>query len=140
MVDNDTSSIPPDDPHDDAPDDAIDIDVPLRARHAATLRLLVASLGADAGFSIDEIDDLKLAVSEVFTILTESAEADGTGRARIRLLVDHAAFVIEIRDERASAAMELDPLSATILSSVTDEHRVDTHGVRLVKRLTATTV
>ncbi|WP_040495856.1 ATP-binding protein [Ilumatobacter nonamiensis] len=132
MVDHDASAIPP--------DDAIDIDVPLRASHAATVRLLIASLGADAGFSIDEIDDLKLAVSEVFTLLTENAPADGNHRARLRLLIEGPSFVIELRDDRSPAPIELDPLSATILASVTDEHQVDVHGVRLVKRLAESTV
>lgn len=132
MVDHDTSAMPP--------DDAIEIDVPLRASHAATLRLLVSSLGADAGFSIDEIDDLRLAVSEVFTLLTESAPADGSHRAHLRLVVDGPSFVVELRDAHASAPIELDTLSATILASVTDEHEVDRFGVRLVKRLAESTV
>jgi len=132
MVDHDTSSIPP--------DDSIEIDVPLRASHAATLRLLVASLGADAGFSIDDLDDLKLAVSEVFTLLAENAPVDGHHRARLRIRIDEGAFVIELGDERASAPIELDPLSATILASVTDEHEVAPTGVRLVKKLAESTV
>ncbi|MEP4648780.1 MAG: hypothetical protein ABJ314_01240, partial [Ilumatobacter sp.] len=54
--------------------DTIDIAVPLRDEHAATLRLIVASLGSENGLSIDEIDDVKLAVSEVFTLLTDDAD------------------------------------------------------------------
>ncbi|MGA9275920.1 ATP-binding protein [Ilumatobacter sp.] len=130
MIDEDVSSIPS--------DEAIDIDVPLRARHGATLRLLVASLGADAGFSIDEIDDLKLAVSEVFNVLIDSAPSDGTHRARMRLLVDESMFVIQFRTDQSVGAPELDPLAETILSSVTDEYHLDGDGVRLVKRAVET--
>lgn len=128
MVDHDTTSIPL--------NDAIEIDVPLRASHAATVRLLVASLGADAGFSVDEIDDLKLAVSEVFTLLTETAPRESQHRAHLSLLIDDTSFVIELGNDRASAPIELDPLASAILSSVTDEHDVGQARVRLVKRLT----
>jgi hypothetical protein len=116
-------------------DDAIVIDVPLRPSHGATLRLMVASLGADAGFTIDDLDDLKLAVSEVFTLLVESGE----GRARLRILVEDSSFIIEMGTDRAEHAIELDPLSTTILSSVTDDYHVDRHSVRIVKHLTGST-
>ena len=59
------------------PADTVEITVPTRVEFATTLRVLVASLGADADFSIDEIDDLRLAVDEVFTSLAE-ADPDRT--------------------------------------------------------------
>jgi serine/threonine-protein kinase RsbW len=114
-------------------DDAIDIHVPLRSHHAATLRLVVASVGAEAGFTIDELDDLKLAVSEVFNLLIEAAPDGSRQRARLRLDVDTAGLTIEIGNPEATGPVELDPLAATILSSVTDEYHVDDHGVRIIK-------
>lgn len=114
--------------------DAIDVEVPLRTEYAATIRLLVASVGADAGFSIDEIDDLKLAVSEVFTQMAEAAEgADGPGRAHIRLTVGDSALGVHV--SAGTGMIELDPLSEAILSSVVDAHRVAADGVSLVKHL-----
>jgi len=130
MVDDTASSIPS--------DDAIDIDVPLRTSHGATLRLLVAAIGADAGFSVDEIDDLKLAVSEVFTTLVEAAPDGGAPRARMRLLVDESTFVIQFLTDRSVKTPELDPLAETILSSVTDDHHVGDDGIRLVKQAVET--
>ena len=43
------------------------LQVPSRDEFASTVRVVVASIGADAGFSVDDIDDLRLAVSEVFS-------------------------------------------------------------------------
>ena len=50
-------------------DDFVDVIVPLTPRYASTLRTLTASFGVDTGFSIDEIDDFKLALTEAFSML-----------------------------------------------------------------------
>lgn len=113
--------------------DTIDVALPLRAEHAATLRVLVATLGADAGFNIDEIDDLKLAVSEVFTLLVEGADAVGASRAHVHIIATDASVEICLHRGQADDSIELDLLAATILSSVVDSHRIDGDGVTLLK-------
>ena len=120
--------------------DAIDVDVPLRTEYAATIRLLVASLGADVGFSIDEIDDLKLAVSEVFTQMVEADGEDDSRRAHLRLTIGGSSLGVHLSAGADAAPLELDPLSTAILSSVVDAHTVTTDGVRLVKRVTESAV
>ena len=117
-------------------DSVIEIVVPLRTRHAATLRVIVTSLGSDHGLSVDEIDDLKLAVSEVFTLLVDSADdsaGDLDGRAHVTYTTTHEAITVEIERTGPGTAIELDALASTILSSVVDEHRVTASGVSLVK-------
>ena len=116
-------------------DSTIEIVVPLRTQHAATLRVIVASLGSDHGLSVDEIDDLKLAVSEVFTVLVDSFDGDdeGVGRARVAYSTTADSITVDVERERPGRAIELDALAATILASVVDEHRVTESGVSLVK-------
>ncbi len=116
--------------------DFIGVEVPLRTKYAATIRLLVASLAADAGFSIDEIDDLKLAVSEVFTQMVEADGERGAGRARLRLQLGDSSIGVHLTSDVDAGPLELDPLSTAILSSVVDAHRVATDGVSLVKHVT----
>jgi anti-sigma regulatory factor (Ser/Thr protein kinase) len=116
--------------------DAIDVEVPLRTEYAATIRLFVASVGADAGFSLDEIDDLKLAVSEVFTQMVEQyTDDDPVGRAHLRLTVSDATIGVHVSAGGHAAPLALDPLSGAILSSVVDAHRVTGDGISLVKRV-----
>ena len=55
----------------------VDVTVPLRAEFASIVRLIAASLGADAGFTVDDIDDLRLALSEVFSSLVDTVTAEG---------------------------------------------------------------
>jgi len=114
--------------------DPIDVEVPLRNEYAAVLRLFVASLGADAGFSIDELDDLKLAVSEVFSQMVDAAEVP-EARARIRLTLADGSLGVHLTGGAASP-LALDPLSTAILTSVVDGHHVADDGVRFVKSVT----
>lgn len=113
--------------------DTIEIVVPLRPEHAATLRVIVASLGSDNGLSIDEIDDLKLAVSEVFTLLEDDAEDAGASRAHVGYLAEPGAIEITLHRGLQDEELELDALAATILSSVVDRYVVDSTGITLVK-------
>lgn len=116
--------------------DTIEIDVPLRPEHAATLRVIVASLGSDNGLSLDEIDDVKLAVSEVFTLLVDDADEVGATRAHVGYLAEPGSITITLHRGLEDEQLELDALAATILSSVVDSHVVDRTGITLVKHAT----
>ena len=114
-------------------DEAIEIGVPLRSEYAATLRVIVASLGSDNGLTIDEIDDLKLAVSEVFAILVDDA-GTGPGRAVVRYWSEAATIRVHLTRDADSLSLELDALARAILSSVVDDYTVDADGIMLLKR------
>jgi serine/threonine-protein kinase RsbW len=121
-------------------DDVIEVSLPLRPAFASMLRVVVASLGADAEFTVDEIDDLKLGVSEVFTML---AELDGGGRCSARFEVEDDGISVTIDrvgSATSGARVELDPLAVTILASVVDDAVIDDTGIRLVKRASETSV
>lgn len=116
-------------------DDVIEVSLPLRPAFALMLRVIVASLGADAEFTVDEIDDFKLGVSEVFMMLAD-LDQDG-GRCSARFEVEDGGISVTI--DRAGSAVsgariELDPLAVTILASVVDDAVIDDTGIRLVKR------
>ena len=115
----------------------IELEVPLRSERAKTVRVVAASLAADAGFTIDDIDDLRLAISEIFSILID----DSTGaRARIRFSVGDGEIRASIEQVGADDAIELDELASNILATVVDEFAVDGPAVRLVKRADSGTV
>jgi serine/threonine-protein kinase RsbW len=128
---SDADSVAAGAPADDTVDGTVDVVVPLRAEFAATLRVVAAALGADAGFTVDEIDDLRLALSEVFSSLAEGAPA---GRCRARFHRRDDGLAVTLGWESPGASIVLDDLAATILATVVDEYRSDTAGVTLVKR------
>lgn len=115
-------------------DDAVEIGVPLRAEHASTLRVIVASLGSDLDMSVDEIDDVKLAVSEVFALMCDGAEEAGATRARVQFAAAGDTIAIHLDRGLNDEAFELDALAASIISSVVDRHSIDNTGITLWKR------
>jgi len=111
--------------------------VPLRTEFVATLRTMAASLGADVGFSIDEIDDLRLALSEVVSSLLD---IEGSPDDRITASFDlfGGGITVTIATDRVGVAIELDDLAVTILDSVVDRYEIDGANVTLVKMASET--
>lgn len=118
----------------------VEISVPLRTEYFATLRTLAASLGADAGFSVDEIDDLRLAISEVVSSLGDGPSRDstvaGSGEDRIDAIfeVGGEQIGVVITTRQGDGDLVLDDLATGILASVVDDYEVRGATVRLVKR------
>lgn len=111
-------------------EDQFEVTVPLRTRYASTVRMIAASLGAEAGFTVDEIDDLRLGLDEVFSLL-----AEGHAGERVR-----TTFRIDGRQISASLALESgvidvapDELAANILRSVVDKFEFTERDVTLIK-------
>jgi len=123
-------------PDDDGPgtDTRIEVELPARTDLAATLRVVVASLGADVGFTLDEIDDVRLAVNEVFASTADDTVHEETGaRFAATFVPTDGRLAITMRMV-GSAPMVLDQLATTILESVVHELLVDEHSVTIVKR------
>ena len=106
--------------------------MPLRTEFVATLRTMAASLGADAGFSIDEIDDLRLAISEVVSSLVDD-ESSSDDRIEAAFELHGEGVTVTITTDRDGASIELDDLATTILDSVVDRYDIDGANVTLVK-------
>jgi serine/threonine-protein kinase RsbW len=117
----------------DTPTHRVDISVPLHTRFAATLRLLTSALGADAGFSIDEIDDLRMALNEVFVLLVEQCPG---ARAMTTFEIRAGALDVTMRAEPARGPVVLDQLARNILQSAVDDHALGPDGITLSKRAT----
>jgi hypothetical protein len=114
--------------------DRIEVSVPLRAEFASTLRTLTVSIGADAGFSVDELDDLRLALSEVFSVLADVGSSDS--RALVSLTTTPGELFVTIGSDDPNTTFEFDELAASILKSVTDGYEVRPGSVAFTKRST----
>jgi serine/threonine-protein kinase RsbW len=112
--------------------DRIEVTVPLRPSFAATVRTVAAAVGSDAGFSVDELDDLRLALSEVFSVLADAAPE--AGRARVTFSTEPGQVTVVIGSEAGDVPIELDDLARNILSSVTDEYSLGSDGLAFSKR------
>ncbi|HZX56962.1 MAG TPA: hypothetical protein VFE86_19905 [Ilumatobacteraceae bacterium] len=112
-------------------DDHFEVIVPLRTRYASTLRMISASLGAEAGFTVDEIDDLRLALDEVFSMLAERHAGE---RVRTTFRLDDRQIVAALTLESGAIDVEPDDLASNILRSVLDRFEFDNGSVTLTKR------
>jgi len=106
------------------PPDEFEITIPLRVEFATTLRTVVAGIGSDAGFSLDELDDLRLALSEVFSVLAETAALGR--RARVSCSMVPGKLSISVSSDPPGVSIELDDLATRILQSVVDDVTIDT--------------
>ena len=113
-------------------DDCVDVIIPLDARYASMLRVVTASLGVDAGFSIDEIDDFKLAVSEVFSMLVAEGHHGGRARASFRLEAATLSVALSL-ESGARVNVQPDELALTILKAVVDSYDIGESAVTLAK-------
>jgi serine/threonine-protein kinase RsbW len=119
----------PSSPHSDP--DRISVNLPLVVHQASTLRTMAAAIGADAGFSIDELDDLRLAMSEIVAALAEPGSAPT--RLTTSFVVRDGVLEVEMTSDDGRRC-DLDELSSAIMASVTDSFEVDGAMVRFRKR------
>jgi serine/threonine-protein kinase RsbW len=112
--------------------EVVELDLPLSTRHASTARVVAASLAADAGFTVDEIDDLRLGLNEAVSVVADAAGDEGS-RLVLRFEVDGTRITIEASRRgtvRVTPTDGPDELAQRILGAVVDTFAYD--GERFV--------
>jgi serine/threonine-protein kinase RsbW len=121
--------------------DVVRLDLPLHHRHASTVRVVAASLAADAGFSVDEIEDLRLGVDEAVSVMADTDAADDA-RLHLTFESDHSTITVHVTRTSVPApltAANVDDLAVRILRAVVDRFEVGDDGSFIVsKRATGT--
>lgn len=70
------------------------------AKYIAVVRLTVAAVASRAGLSVDDVDDLKVAVSEVFTnVIDHAFEGRPVRPVVIRMTPGDGVITVEVVDE-----------------------------------------
>ncbi len=114
----------------DAGGDVVELSIPVKADLVVLARLTAATVASRAGFGVDEIEDLRLAVEELCLSLVGP---DDNGRLRFayRRTDDAVTITCAFEPEAAGAAVSRtgDELSLRILDALVDEHgRTDGGG------------
>lgn len=103
-------------------------------------RVTATGLASRAGFSIDEVEDLRLAIDELcFTLIGSKGRP---GQLSLRYRLDGSALEVEGSvNGTEGAAPHLSEWSDQILDALVDEHEMgipqgddDTHRFRMLKR------
>ncbi len=128
MSDRSSSTHPPE------PGDTVRLSLPAATRYLAAARVVATSLGAESGLTVDDLDDLRLGVNELVSLLVESAApgtridlefAAGDGEVTVRGRLDG-----EVGPDGPS---EIDELTRRIVDAVADHHELDGTTFSLTK-------
>ncbi len=124
------------------PDDARSVDrdeirlsLPALFPYGRVARLAVTGLASRNGYSYDDVEDLRIAVGEVFGVLVSEERPEDRLQLSCVLLPD--ALDVTAARVPAGAIDQVTDLSRQILEAVVDEAVVDeaTGSIRIVKRL-----
>jgi serine/threonine-protein kinase RsbW len=114
--------------------------VPAESRHVRLVRLTAAGVAADAGLDVDDVEDVRVAVTELFALLVDDEEDPGDS-VEVAYATVEGGIAIDgsrsfARDGVGSPA--LDDLALDILRVIVDEHDFSAAGKErrfaLVKR------
>ena len=117
--------------------DLVEVRVPADGAYVATLRLSAASLGARCDLTIDDIEDLRLAVDEACALLLPHASADSTLNASFQLSAGRLSVAASVA---ASADADVDrsgfawTVLGALVSSVDVEHDAGRLSITVTKR------
>ena len=123
---------------DDRPTGSIELSLPADARLVRLARLVASGVATAAGFDVEEVEDLRIAVDELCGALVEGSDGSSL-HVRFELGVNE----VEVVGSTQSSGLEqLDSqridLSRQILQVVVDSHAVEANGgvmrVQLHKR------
>lgn len=104
--------------------------IPAETRMISVARTAAASMAAEIDFTLDDIDDVRIAVNELISILVESEPADG--QVTVVFGLESAdVFTMKATVVSSRHSPELDPLSHQIVTAVSDEFSVDAEVCRL---------
>ncbi len=57
------------------PDQSVRLNLPASTRFVSSARVVAASMGAEVGLDVDDLDDLRLGVDELVSTLVDGAES-----------------------------------------------------------------
>lgn len=113
-------------------DGNVEVMIPLDLRNASIVRVVAAALGADSGYSMDEIDDFRLALNEAFALLVDASPAPA--RAHITFTPGHGELTATLQRSDGIPPATPDTLAAGILRAVVDGMNIHGPVIRLQKR------
>jgi len=114
-------------PPEQATAETVEVRIPRKAEWVAVARLAVAAVASRMRFTIEEIEDLKLAVAEACTNAIQSS--DGAEQIEILCETDHAHLRVTVANRRGFGGAIVPPPPAD------DEVRIDGLGVFLIRSL-----
>ena len=115
----------------------VELRLPADGAYASVLRTLTAGLAARLDFTMDDIEDLRIAVSEAAAMVLEEADTDSTLDCRFRLSPGTLALTISA-PAQSPAAPDYESFGWQVLATLAAEAAIDSapgsYAVRLTVR------
>ncbi len=109
--------------------DEIRLTLPATASYARIARLTLTGLVSRSGFTYDDVEDVRIAVGELFAVLVADAPASSRIRLRCRMEPDALHLVAEAVPPRPLGTIT--ELTRRILDAVTDRPVIDSAAGRV---------
>lgn len=116
---------------DSAVDQTVRLEIPASPRYLSAARLVAASLGAEAGLSVDDLEDLRLGVDELVTTLID-ASRDGAV-VRLGFTLDGSSVAVEGELHGDADPVVADDMTRRIAAAVSDHYELGESSFRLQK-------
>jgi len=107
----------------------VELKIPGRAEWVAVARLAVAAVASRLRFSVDEIEDIKLAIAEACTNTIQAAGGEDAGVIEIVCDAREDELRVTVRDQNAGLHLE------SVKPGGLDEGRTEELGVFLIRAL-----
>ncbi len=118
------------------PVDTVQLSIPANFAFVRLTRLVISGLASQVPFSLDETEDLRIAVDELCSTLIDCA-VDGVALVATFTLAGNT-LTFEASVPADSSAVALDELSTHILAATVDSHSVTSVGSTAVARMEKT--
>jgi serine/threonine-protein kinase RsbW len=100
----------------------VTVTFPAVSEYLRLARIATADAGSRAGLDFEEIDDVRIAVSELCSLVSVDADASVT----LAFRVADGTLTVEGESRTGAARISPNELSATIISAVADQHSLST--------------
>lgn len=114
-----------------AVDQTVRLEIPAAPRYLSAARLVAASLGAEAGLTIDDLEELRLGVDELLAALIEAGQ-DGAV-VQLGFVVDHRRVVVDGVLVGEASPVVADEMTRRIAAAVSDQFELGPSSFRLAK-------
>lgn len=100
----------------------VTVTFPARAEYLRLARIATADAASRAGLDYEEIDDVRIAVSELCSVVS----LDSAATVTLSFAADDGELTVTGESATGSAAVAANELSQAIIGAVVDEHSLET--------------
>jgi hypothetical protein len=116
--------------------DDVSLGFPAAFEYIRLARLVASGLAAQMNFTLDDIEDLRIAVDELCSALVEAAaDRDSTVRVTFRIDGQQIDMEADVPTASSDGAYAVDDISSHILRAAVDRHEFERSAERLVARM-----